>query len=238
MTENEQAKTFFSIRNSGYLVCMVLLLFSLGFIISTQTKRHIEAEKSMIPDKIKLDELVLIFKETQNKKSDLEKQLATLRQQVHKLNEGSLPPGLSSYQFQELYRIAGLTSVKGEGIIIKLDDAGNFEKKSYDSDGLIHSDDMLKIINELKASGAKAISINNQRLVTTSEIVTAGSNIMANQTRLAPPYVIKAIGPADTMIASLKIRGGIMEYLEVFNIKISIETKPDLTVPPYTGSLS
>jgi len=225
-------------QNVGYIVSMMMVLFLLGLIISTQTKKHIEAEISGIPASRKLDELVLVLKEAQNKKSDLEKQLTGLRQQMHNYEKGSMPAGMSNLQFQRLYQIAGLTSVKGGGIVIKIDDSKNAENTSSDNDGLVHSDDILKIVNELKSSGAKALAINNQRLVTTSEIVTAGSSIMVNQSRLTPPYLIKAIGPSDTMISALKMRGGIVEYLEVFGIKVYVQSIPDLTIPPYTGSLS
>lgn len=239
MSENEQNIKNDSMRqNIGYICSMMVVFLVLGLIISTQTRKHIEAENSGIPASRKLDELVLILKEAQSKKTDLEKQLTGLRQQMHGFNKGSLPTGLSNLQFQKLYQIAGLTSLKGQGIVLKIDDSGNVGKTTPDNDGLVHSDDILKIINEIKASGAKAIAINNQRLVTTSEIVTAGNSIMVNQSRLTPPYTIKAIGPTDTMISALKMRGGIVEYLEVFGIKVNIEAQPDISIPPYTGSLS
>lgn len=239
MTSTDQNIKNHSIWQSvGYIGSMMLVLFLLGLIISTQTRKHIEAENSRIPATRQLDELVLILKEAQNKKTDLEKQLASLRQQIHSYNQESKPEGLSNSQFQKLYQIAGLTAVKGEGIILDINDSGNEQRQNSDNDGLVHSEDILKIINEMKSAGAKAISINNQRLVTTSEIVTAGNSIMVNQSRLVPPYTIKAVGPADTMMSALKMRGGILEYLEVFGIKINIRTKPEITIPPYTGSLS
>ena len=225
-------------QNIGYIIVMGLLLSILGSIISTQTKVYIDAENSKIPESRQLNQLVVLLKDSQNKKSDLEKQLIKLRQQMNDINKGKLPESLADNQLQKLYQISGLTALTGKGIIIKLDDRNNNTKTSANSDAFVQSDDILKIINELKASGSKAISVNNLRLVTTSEIVTAGSNIMINQTRLVPPYIIKAVGPTDTMIASLKMRGGIIEYLEVFGIKVDIKEKSDITIPPFTGSLS
>ena len=128
MIENEQNIKTNSIRqNIGYICSMMIVFFVLGLIISTQTKKHIEAENSGIPAARKLDELVLILKEAQNKKSDLEKQLTRLRQQMHSFNKESLPAGLSNRQFQKLYQIAGLTSVKGNGIILNINDSGNIK---------------------------------------------------------------------------------------------------------------
>lgn len=248
MTENELTEKPSLANTIGYIVSMSFLFIVIGLIISTQTKKHIEAKEAIIPAGRQLNELVLLLKEAQLKKADLEKQLVNLRQQVHKIEKKDLPPSLSSSQFQKLYQIAGLTPVKGAGITIKLDDQKPFnhipseenssENDILNNDGYVRSDDLLNIVNELKASGAKAISINNQRIVTTSEIVTAGNSIMLNQTRLIPPYIIKALGPSETMSSALKMRGGIVECLEVFGIKITIESKPNITIPAYTGSLS
>ena len=238
--ENEQSQPVKETvsQNIGYYTIMSILLIIVGLILSTQTIRHFNAKESRIPDTRQLYELVVILKETQNKKAELEKQLLKIRYQVEKINKETLPANYYGDQLKKLLQIAGLTQVKGNGIIIKLDDKDNLKRNTASNDGFVQSDDLLKIINELKASGAKAISLNNQRLITTSEVVTAGNSIMINQARLIPPYVIKAIGPSDTMISALKMRGGIVEYLEVFNIKISIETESNLVIPPYTGNIN
>ncbi|MFH0703103.1 MAG: DUF881 domain-containing protein [bacterium] len=236
--ETEPTKKYSLAQNIGYFIAMGGLLLILGFIISIQTKKYIEVRNSEIPAERRLNELVLLLKESQNKKTELEGQLIKLRQQVQKLGKESLSSRLADRQFQKLYQIAGLTTIKGKGITIKFDNDKNLKKIPLNNnDGFIQSDDLLKVINELKASGAKAIAINNQRLITTSEIVTAGNSIMVNQSRLIPPYLIKAIGPSDTMISALKIRGGIVEYLEAFDIKVHMETKSDIIIPPYTGNL-
>jgi len=237
MSEKEQKK-FFTIQNMGYLTVMGVLFLILGLIISTQTKKHILAERSLLPVERQLNGLVALLKETQSKKAELEKQVTKLRQKERIINREAL----SEDRFKTLYQIAGLTTASGEGIIIKLEDR-NTKKilKStdlLDNDGLIHSDDLLKIVNELKAAGAKAIAINNQRLVTISEISTAGNSILVNQARLNPPYVIRAIGPIKMMISALKMRGGIVEYLEVFGIKVSIETKTNIKIPAYNKPLA
>ena len=242
MGENNENKKFLSVQNLGYLSTMGVLFLALGLIISTQTQRHMEAERARLPVERQLNGLVALLKETQNKKADLEKQFTKLKQQVHILSRDSMSNDLSNRQLQNLYQIAGLTTMKGEGIIIKLNDQdfGKSIKNTglANNDGLIHSDDLLKLINELKASGAKAIAINDQRLVTTSEIVTAGSNILVNESKLAPPYIIKAIGPSNTMTSALKMRGGIVEYLEVFGIKVEILRESSLKLPAYNKGLT
>ena len=53
---------------------------------------------------------------------------------------------------------------------------------------------LLNIVNDLKANGAKFISINNQRINKYSEIILAGNHININSTPIAQPYNIKVIG--------------------------------------------
>ena len=70
---------------------------------------------------------------------------------------------------------AGLTALTGPGVIVRLDDSSVKAKKGEDPNlYLIHDDDLLKVINELRAAGAEAISVNGQRLTGTSEIRCAG----------------------------------------------------------------
>ena len=59
---------------------------------------------------------------------------------------------------------------------------------------IIHDEDLLRVLNELCAAGAEAISINDQRIVATTEVRCAGPTVSVNNVRSAPPYVIKAIG--------------------------------------------
>jgi len=243
MQDNPSKKgNFLKPGDSGYFGSMFLLFIIIGLIISTQLHRHNEAEKSSLPIERQLNGLVVLLKETQNKKSDLEKQLTKLREQVEAINKKSISDSLTDTQFKTIYQVAGLTSINGNGIEIKLEEPNAYKGISradlVTNDWLVHSEDLLKIVNELRASGAKAISINNQRLITTSEIVTAGDNILINQSKLDSPYVIKAIGQVDTMLSALKMRGGILEYLEVCGIKIGINRKKELKIPAYNKDIT
>ena len=54
---------------------------------------------------------------------------------------------------------------------------------------------MLLIINALKAAGAEAISINDERIVNMTDIVLITNTfIKVNGQRIQMPYIIKAIG--------------------------------------------
>ena len=89
---------------------------------------------------------------------------------------------------EELERVnllLGKTDVEGEGVTITLKDVVNEE-----GDYLIITSDMLnKLVNELKLAGAEAISINEQRIINISDIVTINESlIFINQQRIREKF--------------------------------------------------
>lgn len=223
--------------NWGYILSMGFLFIFIGIVIASQTKTQAELESIKQAPTRQLEKTTALLKEAEEKKALLEDEVATLRKEVEKMQSSS-SPGISKQQIEKIYQIAGLTEVKGNGVKVTLDDRSSSKLSTPDNDGLVHSDDILKLVNELKSAGATAISVNNQRLVTTSEIVEAGGSIMINQTRLVSPYVINAIGEPDALKIALSFRGSILEYLRFYGITIKIEPSKDkLTIPAYTGKL-
>jgi len=74
--------------------------------------------------------------------------------------------------------------------------------------------------------------------VNTSEITCAGATILINQSRISPPFHVRAIGNPELMSGALKLRGGILEYLEFYGIQVAITPKKDLSLPAYAGRTS
>ena len=144
---------------------------------------------------------------------------------------------LLNNEIEDLKIIAGLTELKGSGIIVTLDDtrainqiaadAGFYDPNVY----VIHDSDILMVINELRAAGAEAISVNGQRIITSTEIRCVGPVIQINGIRLTAPFKISAIGAPDLLASSLKLRGGIIDSIEQADIDVIIE-KSDLIVIP------
>ncbi len=171
------------------------------------------------------------------------KEAADLEKNLKKIEEGS---GQSYEALQnELKKVrlaAGLEEVSGSGVEVVMQNLPQTfsEKYNTDIDPRIFSikyEDLLKLVNELRAAGAKAISINGQRLTATSEIRSAGNFIDVNLTRLSDPYHILAIGDPEKLESSLKIKGGLIETLKEWSIDVQVEKKEEITVPAYHGLL-
>lgn len=128
--------------------------------------------------------------------------------------------------------VAGLEDVQGPGITVTLDDLKFAETYSYP---LISHDMMLRLVNELNAAGAEAISINNQRIVSTTEIIQAGAHININTVEFAPPFVFKVIGDPKTLESAIMMRGGIVEKIQISDIDVTVTQEQNITVLKYNG---
>ena len=89
--------------------------------------------------------------------------------------------GVRRIYAREIVRLkafAGDFEMHGKGIKLVLDDSKIASKPGENPNlYIIHDDDLLRVINELRAAGAEAIAINGERLVAMSEIRCAGPTL-------------------------------------------------------------
>jgi len=131
-----------------------------------------------------------------------------------------------------------VTALEGEGVIVRMDDSTKPTKAGENPNlYVIHDDDLLRVINELRAAGAEAISVNGQRLTGVSEIRCAGPTLSVNNVRSSAPFEIRAIGEKKSLENSLRMRGGVVETLGVWGIQLDITASDDVYIPPYRGSI-
>lgn len=129
------------------------------------------------------------------------------------------------------YLRAGLLDVKGDGIVITLQDAevlGTTDVEDY----IIHDADIYSILYELWTYGAQAIAINGERMIATSRLVCAGPNIFLNRSRYPPPYVIEAIGDPDSLYNAIDQMTNVA-IMRIYDIRIDIQKVNDITVEKY-----
>ncbi len=185
----------------------------------------------------KLRDRVLKEQENYNK---LYAQLQDAQAQLEQLRKNSATNSDEAQQLEkqlsELNRLLGYTDVKGKGLIITLKDADANENSS--SDNIIHDLDLLDIVNELFNAGAEAVSINDQRIISTSAINCSGNVVRINGQKVSVPFVIKAIGSPEGIYGTMTRPRGYLDLMRSADIKIEIEKKEndDLIVPKYTGT--
>lgn len=132
----------------------------------------------------------------------------------------------------------GYTDIKGEGIVLEMKDSeDNLKEGQNPNDLIVHDIDILRIVNDLKLSGAKAISINGERVISSSKIKCSGATITVNETTYGQPFIIKAIGDTKNLMSHMNSPESYTTLLkDGYGIYINIEQKNDIVVNKYEKS--
>ena len=138
-------------------------------------------------------------------------------------------------QLEKYKKIAGFTDLQGSGVIVTMGDDPSLENSSG-IDGEFQY--LLLLVNELNASGAEAISVNNQRIIAHSEIKNANNEIVINFTRQRSPFLIKAIGDSDVIYNSLTQRFGVVKMIRKRGFLIEIDKVDAVTIGKYNDVIN
>ena len=137
-------------------------------------------------------------------------------------------------------KLLGLTDVSGQGIIIRLDENRdvNIDEVVNINSYLIHEEDLLYIVNELFNAGANAVSINGQRIVSSTSILCDGNIIRINGKMVGVPITIRAIGYPERLDYALTRPGGYLDIMANDGIVVSVEKSEKIDIPKFDGIYS
>lgn len=134
----------------------------------------------------------------------------------------------------------GLTNVSGVGVIITLKDNQGITNESIGITDdirsyLVHDANLREIVRKLKVSGAEAISINNERVVSGTSIVCSGNVIRINDRKVGSPFEIKAIGSPELLYGNL---GETITRLNNSGIIVEIQKSDNVEISKYDGTIN
>lgn len=231
-------------KNWKAQVSLGVVFMILAFLITVQFRSVTKNNEVKQQNSVRLDELLVELKNERAKTEDLRKQIESYKNDIDQYREDAeTSSGYSKFLSEQLKRaelMAGFVDVKGPGVVVTLNDI-NIRKNTPILDAnssLIHEKDIRDVINELKAAGAEAISINDNRIISTSAVRCAGPTILANDVKMAPPYVIKAVGKPEQLEASLNLNGGVVDILTVLGFEVSISKQENITIAKYSGAFN
>ena len=125
-------------------------------------------------------------------------------------------------RLNELRVLSGTARVRGTGIRFEVADPNRQVSQA----------EMVDTIQELRDAGAEAIAVGDVRLVASSAFVTRNGRLLVDGRPIDRPYVITAVGPAETIAKALAIPGGAIDALEALpQVKASVQTLRRLTIP-------
>lgn len=156
--------------------------------------------------------LVDLVRETQQSVDRLGAQRDALAAELESHHGGS--PGAAAAlaaittRADRLAAEAGLTPLRGPGLVVTLNDAqrdaeGRFPRDASPDDLVVHQQDIDAVLNALWSAGAEGIQMQDQRIIGTSAPRCVGNTLLLNGRTYSPPYVITAIGDAQAMQAAL-----------------------------------
>ncbi|MEW6522536.1 MAG: DUF881 domain-containing protein [Bacillota bacterium] len=225
-------------RSRSGQVMLVLVFAILGLMLTTQFRNQQRLSGAI--SYRRAEELAALLKAAEAERDLLRHELSSMRLHLAQVtaSESAALDALNR-ELERLRLLAGVSAVRGPGVTVIMDDSTRPRSRQEDPNVyLIHDDDLLKVVNELRAAGAEAIAINGQRLTSVSEIRCAGPTISINGTRVAPPIVITAIGDPQTLESSLKMRGGVVDQLSLWGIEVKVKRETDLLLPAYDRALN
>lgn len=222
----------------GWQIPVSLIAMGLGFLLTLQFKAQVTYKQSLAPSK-RLEQLTQAWRQSERKRIALEEDVTGMRRKLQSLggNPNTNTHETNAGRVVDSRLQAGLTTVTGPGVLLTLSDGDDQPGSSMVSKRL-NADDLLKLVNELRVADAEAISLNGLRLISQSEVVTAGSGIMANQQRLSRPYTLVAIGDPVILAGGLRAKGGVLENLQFYATHVTISPQKSLTVPAYKGRIA
>lgn len=223
-------------------IVLMSLCAALSFTIVLQLK-SVSSFKNQVQNTqvMRAEQLQSELTKETKRKDELYQQLLKHNDELAKFREEAAQSSdyasFLNKQLEEAELLAGLTDVEGTGVIITMRDSPLYVSGSAGQEDLfiIHDEDLLKVVNELRDAGAEAISINDERLLSTSEMRCAGSTVSVNNNRYAAPYIIKAIGSPENLEYALRMPGGVSDVLARWGIELAIEQKDKLIIKAYTG---
>ena len=213
---------------------ITMVSIALGFLISLQIQTHknVSAAEQINQQRLAVMKSVLNNSLAQNTQLQADhRNLSDKLDQARK--QGGTDPKVLA-ELAELRMMDGTQSVQGPGVVITIDDRKQSQKVVFP----LSTDDLARLINTLKLAGAEAVSLNGQRIVSSTAIVLSGSStILVNQVPInrpqGIPYEVLAIGNQDTLedyVSKLEATP-----LKQGGVTVSI-TRKTVQLPSYKGS--
>jgi len=217
------------------LTAFVCLLAGLLVVVSALNARGTDLRPGRNTD------LVSLVQSQSRSNTDLARQLTALREDVDTLSrvgqDADLQPELDAQA-----QLAGLRPVTGPAVSVTLDDAPEtVAAVGVDADLLVvHQQDIQAIVNALWSGGAEAMTIQGQRVISTTGIKCVGNTVVLHGIPYAPPYVVQAIGDQRRLRAAL---GGsryvrvYKQYVDAYGLRYDERSQGKASFPAHQGSL-
>ena len=189
------------------------------------------------------DDLAGLARSETQRVQSLRAESADLNDDIARLSREVKGPALREAQQRAdgLKAPAGLTAVEGPGLTVTLQDAPKEVQQSAGADvanAIVHQQDIQAVANAMWVGGAEAMTIQGQRIVSTTGIKCVGNTVLLHGVTYSPPYVISAIGDVAAMRASIQTNPYIRAYLKdvrAWDLGWDLREEDRIVAPAFDG---
>jgi uncharacterized protein YlxW (UPF0749 family) len=220
---------------------VVVLLCGALFVVSAAHSGGTDLRPGRYTD------LASLVKDEADQYDALRQQVSDLDGQVQALSASMSDRDVNRYhrEIAALKDPAGLQPRSGPGLTVTLSDAPEDVINSTTGDVnllLVHQQDIQAVVNALWKGGATAVTVEGQRIVSTTGIKCEGNAVQLQGVPYPQPYTIQAVGDQGAMLAAIEND----DYLQAYRAQAadpSISVGWDLqleslvTAPAYDGLL-
>lgn len=185
-------------RWAAALIGVLTLL--LGFAIAVQL--HTTSSQDTLAG-ARQDDLVAILDDQDSQAARLRARVAELQLTLQRLRESGTGDAAARREAQRqadaLGILTGTLAATGPGVLVTISDPRR----------ALRAEDLLDVVEELRGAGAETIQFGPVRVGVSSAFTDTASGVSIDGVGLTAPYLVRAIGPAQTMETALNIPGGV-----------------------------
>jgi uncharacterized protein YlxW (UPF0749 family) len=177
----------------------------------------------------------------------LKQRVADAHEQVNRLSGSVNNKQVRKYNMQaaRMADPAGLVAQVGPGVTVTLSDAPSDQEVAPGDDPnllVVHQKDIQAVVNAMWRGGATAVTVQGQRIVSTTGIRCIGNSVQLQGQPYGQPYVISAVGDPAALVSEIDRDPFVAVYRgdaanPDVNIGWSMETSDRVVAPAYDGLL-
>lgn len=218
-----------------------MLLCGALFVVSAQNSEGTDLRPGRYTD------LASLVEDEADEYAALRQRVTDLNQEVALLGAQTDDKEVARYhrKVDALRDPAGLVARTGPGLTITLSDAPADLINSTTGDVnrlVVHQQDIQAVVNALWKGGATAVTIQGQRIVSTTGIKCEGNAVQLQGVPYPQPYVIQAVGDQGSLLTAVEADSYIQAYRDdAANPDVAVgwdlELEGSVIAPAYDGLL-
>jgi uncharacterized protein YlxW (UPF0749 family) len=226
-----------SSKTLGVNFAVIAASVVLGFMLTVQFRST--AARLPVREQSRLATAETV-KRLEDEQHSLKDRITQLRVQIVSLQQATDAKTVTADLDQQRL-LAGLIAVRGPGVLVTLDDSPKIIGPADDANNyIIHDYELRDVISLLWLAGAEAVSVNGERVVSISSLYCVGSTILVNDTRLSPPYEIRAIGESESLeqaVQNPKNLAKLRARVKTYGIQFKTAPQRETAIPAFGGNL-